>query len=65
MDEVLRSGDSSEGQHLMCAKGLREFESLIVNRTHGLTDDEALMPTNPGISYLLGDPGTEPMIRSL
>lgn len=30
------------GRQLTSAKGLREFESLTVNRTHGLADDVAL-----------------------
>jgi hypothetical protein len=38
MEEVLRSSDLSERSHLTGAKGLREFESLTVNRTHGLAE---------------------------
>lgn len=61
MEEVLRSCDSSERRHLTCAKGLREFESLTVNRTHGLADGEDSETRNLGVSQVLSVPDLRPL----
>jgi hypothetical protein len=50
MEEVLRSSDLSERPHLTGAKGLCEFESLTVNRTHELAEGEDWESRSPGVS---------------
>lgn len=42
--------------------GLREFESLTVNRTHGLADGEDSETKDVGVSQVLSVPDLKPVI---